>query len=368
MGKYNTPIEYAKASIATMMRKFKGEELPPAKRFHYHQGVFLSGVNEIAELLDDEETVKCYKDYIKAYVDGCIGEDGTLLQCDLGQFDDMEPGVHLFELYEKTNDERYKNILDTLIEGVRNYPRIPSGGFWHKRRYPNQMWLDGLYMAGPLCCMYAKKYNQPEWYDDTYKQIKLMRKNTRDDATGLWYHAYDDSRETPWSDFVTGCSPEFWGRSIGWVPMAIYDDLKYIPEDYEHRQEIIDIATDLVRAIVKFQTESGMWYQVVNRADEPENWPENSCTCLYVAAICRAVTAGYLPKEYMEYAKKGYDAVINSLEYDGDDILIGNVCVGTGVGNLEHYYGRDTSTNDLHGVGAFLLMCAYMERALRADN
>lgn len=359
MGKYNTPIDYAKASIDTMMRKFKAEELPPAKRFHYHQGVFLSGVSKIAELLDDKELAKLYKGYVKAYVDGCIAEDGTLIQCDMGQFDDMEPGVHLFEIYEETKDERYKNILDTLMNAIRVYPRIPSGGFFHKDRYPNQMWLDGLYMAGPLCCMYGKTFNEPEWFDDTYKQITLMRENTRDEETGLWYHAYDDSRVAPWSNPETGRSPEFWGRSIGWVPMAILDDLQYIPENYEHRQEIIDILTDLLRAIVKFQTESGMWYQVVNKPEDPANWPENSCTCLYTAAICRAVAAGYLPKDYLEYAKKGYDAVIKSLGFEGDDVLIGNVCVGTGVGDLEHYYNRPTSVNDLHGVGAFLLMCAY---------
>lgn len=353
------PIDYAIKSVETMMRKFKGEELPPAARFHYHQGVFLTGVKQTAELVPTK--TEEYKAYIKSYVDACIDEKGEFIRCDLGQFDDMEPGVHLFEIYEKTGDEKYKKLLDVLMNAIRRYPRIPSGGFYHKDRYPNQMWLDGLYMAGPLCCMYGRYFNEPEWFDDTYKQIKLMRKNTRDEKTGLWYHAYDDSGEAAWADKITGCSPEFWGRSIGWVPMAILDDLEYIPEDYAHRQEIIDIAVDLIKAIAKFQSDSGMWYQVVDKAGSGGNWPETSCTCLYSAAISRAVRKGYLDKSYMDIAKKGYEAVIKSLEYEGDDLLIGNVCVGTGVGDYTHYINRPTSTNDLHGVGAFLIMCTEIQ-------
>lgn len=352
------PIDYAIWAVETMMRKFEAGELPPAARFHYHQGVFLTGVKQTAELVP--EKTEEYKAYIKAYVDSCIDENGNFIRCDLGQFDDMEPGVHLFEIYEKTGDEKYKKLLDVLMEAIRNYPRIPSGGFYHKDRYPSQMWLDGLYMAGPLCCMYGKTFNEPEWFDDTYKQILLMRKNTRDESTGLWYHAYDDSGAAVWADPITGRSPEFWGRSIGWVPMAIFDDLEYIPQDYPHRQEIIDIVVDLIKAICKFQSESGMWYQVVNKIDGEGNWPETSCTCLYTAAIARAVKLGYLGEEYMDIARKGYEAVIKSLTSDGDDLLIGNVCVGTGVGDYTHYINRPTSTNDLHGVGAFLIMCTEM--------
>lgn len=360
----NTPINYANQSIETMMRKFDAAALPPVKRFHYHQGVFLSGVRQVAKLVDSDKA-NTYKNYIKAYVDACIADDGSLIQCDMGQFDDMEPGVHLFEIYDDTKDNRYKAILDTFMDAIRKYPRIPSGGFYHKDNLTGQMWLDGLYMAGPLCCMYGQKFNEPEWFDETYKQILLMRDMTKDSVTGLWYHAYDDTKKADWANPNTGCSPEFWGRSIGWVPMAILDDLQYIPDNYEHRQEIIDILTDLLKSIVKYQSPSGMWYQVVDKINDPKNWPENSCTCLFVAAICRAVAAGYLPQDYIKYAKKGYEAVINSLEFDGEDVLIGNVCIGTGVGDLHHYYNRPTSTNDLHGVGAFLLMCAYYECELR---
>ena len=354
------PLDYAVWAVETMMRKFKAEELPPARRLHYHQGVFLTGVKLTAELVKEKEQE--YKQYVRDYIDSCIDEKGDFISCDLTQFDDMEPGVHIFPIYEETKDEKYKRLLDILMDAVKKYPRIPTGGFYHKYRCPSQMWLDGLYMAGPLCCMYAKYFNEPEWFDDTYKQITLMKQYTRDDKTGLWYHAYDDSRQAAWADEKTGCSPEFWGRSIGWVPMAILDDLEYIPEDYPHRQEIIDIVVDLIKAICNYQSESGMWYQVVDKADNEDNWPESSCTCLYVAAISRAIKLGLLSEDYAQYAKKGYEAVINSLTANGDDLIIGNICVGTGVGDYTHYINRPTSENDLHGAGAFLIMCTYYSK------
>lgn len=351
-------LDYAVWAVETMMRKFKAEELPPARRLHYHQGVFLTGVQLTADRVPEKKEL--YVQYVRDYIESCVDENGEFVSCDLTQFDDMEPGVHIMPIYLETKDKKYKHLLEVLMDAVRKYPRIPSGGFYHKYRCPSQMWLDGLYMAGPLSCMYGKYFDEPEWFDDVYKQITLMKKYTEDKKTGLWYHAYDDSREAVWADKETGCSPEFWGRSIGWVPMAILDDLEYLPEDYEHRQEIIDIAVDLIKAICKFQTPGGMWYQVVDKADNEDNWPETSCTCLYVAAICRAVEKGYLSKEYLDYAKKGYEAVIKSLTSEGDDLLIGNVCVGTGVGDYTHYINRPTSVNDLHGVGAFLIMCAYV--------
>lgn len=356
------PLDYAVWAVETMRRKFKACELPPVTRFHYHQGVFLTGVKLTAGVASDKE--KEYKQYIKEYVDSCIDEQGNFIRCDLTQFDDMEPGVHLFSIYEATGDEKYKRLLDILMDAVRKYPRIATGGFYHKGKCHNQMWLDGLYMAGPLCCMYGRYFNEPEWFDDTYKQITLMRQYTKDALTGLWYHAYDDSRQAEWADKETGCSPEFWGRSIGWVPMALLDDLEYIPEDYAHRQEIIDILVDLIKSICRFQSESGMWYQVVNKAEDEKNWPETSCTCLYVAAISRAVKLGYLPASYLEYAKKGYEAVIKSLKTEGDDLIIGNICVGTGVGDYTHYINRPTEANDLHGAGAFLIMCVYYSMTL----
>ncbi len=355
-----TPLKYAEQACATMMRKFAPEDLPPKGRFHYHQGVFLSGLYQTYLLNQDR---KLY-DYMKAWVDSCIDENGELKECDPGQLDDLQPGILLYPLYADTKDPKYKKVLDFATDTIRDFNRNQYGGFWHKTRYPNQMWLDGLYMGGPIMTMYAKAFDKPEYFDISIEQALLMREKTEDPKTGLWFHAYDASLEIDWCDKKTGLSPEFWGRSIGWVPVAILDELDDIPKDYPKRGEMEAIVTDLCKALVKFQHESGMWYQVVDKADHADNWPEVSCTCLYVAAICKAVRTGLLPKEYLEYAKKGYEAAIGTLEFDGDDLLLGGVCVGTGVGDYTHYINRPTSTNDLHGMGAFLIMCVEAQKVL----
>lgn len=204
----------------------------------------------------------------------------------------------------------------------------------------------------------------PKLRDLVIKQVLLMEKVTKDPATGLWYHAWDASKKAEWASDDTGHSAEFWGRSIGWVPVAILNDLDFIDEGIPGRDDMICAAMDLLRAICRYQSEDGRWYQVVDKGNAEGNWLENSSSSLFVAALCKAVRLGYLGKESAEIALKGYHGVINDISWDKADIQIGNVCIGTGVGSYEYYCERPVSVNDLHGVGAFLLMCTEMQQML----
>ena len=171
MYKGHSAVEYAQMACDTMMKKFAAEDLPPKDRFHYHQGVFLSGVQKTWHLTGEKK----YYDYFKAWVDHEVRPDGTIIQWDPGQMDDIQPGILLFELYEKTGDERYKIALDTLVPTIYNLPKTPEGGLWHKDPgCANQMWLDGLYMGGPICAEYAAKFNHPEYFDFCTGQALLM--------------------------------------------------------------------------------------------------------------------------------------------------------------------------------------------------
>lgn len=294
-----TPLDYAKASCETMMRKFQAEDLPPKGHFHYHQGVFLSGVYQTYCLCKNEE----YFDYIKRWVDSCINEDGTLKLFDPGQLDDIQPGIlfyPLMDLAEATGNKKdyecYKRILDALMEIILKFPKNKEGGFWHKDCFPDQMWLDGLYMGGPICAEYGARFNRPEFFDIVAEQALLMKEKTQDEKTGLLYHAYDSSRKESWSDPVTGCSSEFWGRSIGWVPVALLNDLDFIQENHPKRKELEDFVASLLKTLCHYQSKEGRWYQVVNKGDCAGNWLENSCSCLYSAAIAKAVRKGLLSK------------------------------------------------------------------------
>lgn len=355
------PLFYGRAACDTMIRKWQASELPPKGQFHYHQGVFLSGMYQIYQLCGKET----YWEYIKEWVDSIIDENGEIHTFNPGHLDDIQPGILLYPLIDRTGNAKYQKALDRLLEVVWNFPRNTEGGLWHKEWYPNQMWLDGLYMAGPICAEYAARYKKTEYLELAVQQALLMREKTEDPETGLWYHAWESTRKTTWADKETGRSSEFWGRSIGWVPVAILNELDFIPEDDPSYEKLCMLVKDLLTAVCKFQSEEGRWYQVVNKGDHAGNWLENSCSCLYVAAICKAVRKNILDKVYLKQAQKGYEAVIRSLDWDGEEIQIGNVCVGTCVGNYEYYCGRPTSVNDLHGVGAFLIMCAEAQLILQ---
>ena len=349
-------MQYAMAACETMMRNYAPENLPPAGRFYYHQGVFLSGMQAIYLLTNEKRLLA----YVKAWVDSIVNEFGDILNFNPGQLDDLQPGVLLFPLYAATGDARYKQAMDTIIWFYERFPKNSLGGFWHNAMGRDQMWLDGLYMAGPFIARYAKEFDRPELLDIVVLQAELMEKLTRDPDTGLWYHAVDIQKRHAWADQDTGCSPEFWGRAMGWAPVALLDEMDFM--DGQNREILARITRDLLNALIPYQDEaSGLWYQVVDKGGQPGNWLETSCSCLYAAGIYKAVRLGVLPQSALTAADKALRGIISRLEYDGDDLLINDISEGTWIGNYDFYCNRKRRTNDLHGVGAFLLMCAETE-------
>lgn len=352
------PLYYATAACDTMMRKFAAEDLPPKGRFHYHQGVFLSGVHHTYLACKEEK----YMDFIKAWLDSVMDENGNILRQDTGKLDDLQPAILLFPILERWNEAKYQNALESTMKAMAESPRVCEGGFSHNAyQCLHQIWLDSLYMMGPLCAQYAKKYNKPEYLDYAVQHAYVIFDKALDERTGLLYHAWDAQKDSDWANPETGLAPEFWGRSIGWVPVAMLDIMEEMEPSSEDYQKLSTLLKDLLIAICRYQSEDGRWYQVVNKGGQEGNWLENSCSCLFTAAISRAAKKGILPKSYLENAKNGYAGVINSLSRDGNDLFIGQICIGTCVGDYTHYINRPTSTNDLHGMGAFLLMCAAMQ-------
>lgn len=357
----DTPLGYAQSACDTMMRRYAAADLPPKGHFHYHQGVFLSGVYKTYQLCGNE----AYFSYMKDWIDSVFTEDGRIKNdYKHGDLDDIQPGILLFPLLEKTGDEKYRKCIEFVAAQLPDVPLCKCGGLYHKVSLTGQMWLDGLYMAGPFAAEYAQKFNHPEWLDFMIKEIFLMRDHTRIPEIGLWRHAWDETKTADWCDPETGLAPEYWGRSLGWVPVAVMDVLDQMKPEDAHYEELRALVKDLLTALLKYQSADGRWYQVVDKADRPDNWPENSCTCLFVAALSKAVRQKILPESALDAAQKGYEGVIRSLNWEGSDLLIGNVCVGTGVGGYDFYCSRPCSTNDLHGVGAFLLMCTELQSVL----
>ena len=350
-----TALSYAEAGCRTLMERYEAELLPPKGVFHYHQGVFLSGMEGVYYLTDKKK----YGDYIKSYIDSLVDEDGNIINYEKERLDDLQPGILLFRLIEETGDVRYEKALHTIMGHIKAWPKNNVGGFWHKFIHPDQMWLDGLYMGGQIMAMYGAKYNQDWCFEEIYRQATLMWKYCKKHENGLLYHAWDESKKEEWADPVTGCSPEVWGRAAGWYIVALTTILGYIPDTCKFKAELIEIVQDYCTAIARFQDdESGCWHQVVDKGNKEGNWIESSCSALFVCGMAKAIKAGYIKEQFRVIVDKGFRGVINMVEENDDGtIILPDICIGTGVGDYEFYIDRPTRENDLHGIGAFVLMC-----------
>ena len=210
---------------------------------------------------------------------------------------------------------------------------------------------------------YAKEFNCPEFWDETAKQAIIMYENMTNHETGLMHHAWDESRREEWADKKTGLSDETWGRAQGWYVVAIMDILSFIPENHPYRLKLINIEREILSNIMKYRDEkSKLWYQVVAKGNEKGNWIENSCSFLFITAIAKAVRLGVLDECYREYANECFEGALRNIDKEGDDLLINHVCIGTCIFDYQGYIDRPTSVNDLHGTGAFLLMCSEIAR------
>ena len=372
------PVEYGEQACSSLMHMYKPEELPPKGVLFYHQGVFLSGMQNIYFLTKKKE----YFNYIKNYVDSVLGPEGQLIGFEyefdtdetpelakraLTMLDHKQPIILFYNLYDETGDEKYKKAIDTVAESMHFWPVNKCGGYWHMMTQHNQMWMDGAYMAGPLSVMYDARFGDEVLRERAINQIIIMNEHIRDEKTGLYFHGWDESKEAEWADKETGLSKEIWGRAVGWYAVAILDVLEYIPKDHPKRKQLEDIERDLLKSLVKYQDKkTGMWFEVVDKPERADNWVESSCTNLFIYSYAKAIRTGVVSdEEYGDVLKKAYCGMIDSLYYDEEGYLvIDNVCCGTCIdeGTYEHYVTRPKIKNDLHGAGAFILMCAEMER------
>ena len=307
-----------------------------------------------------------YFNYAMAWADTMINDEGVIYGYTMEKFniDNINPGKLLFELYENTGDPRYEITIKTLRNQLVNHPRTEAGGFWHKKRYPHQMWLDGLYMGGVFYARYGVKYNEPQSVDEAVHWITLMEEKSRDPETGLLYHAWDESREQLWADKETGLSPHFWGRAMGWYGMALVDMLDYL-DGHPGREEVIAIVRRMAEAICKVQDEkTGTWYQVLDMPDAPGNYLEGSVTTMFTYFLLKAVKEGYIEESYLENAKKAYLGTIEHLIRVREDggVVLTPVCAVAGLGgdpyrdgSYEYYVNEQKRDNDPKGFGPFIL-------------
>ena len=250
-------------------------------RWTYTFGLVAKSMLELWEVSGDQK----YFDYAKLYADSLITDGGQIKTYSMQSYniDNVSPGKILFDLYAQTNDPRYKQAIDTLYTQMQTHPRTSEGGYWHKLKYPHQMWLDGIYMASPFLVQYAAVFNEPALYDDVVNQITMIARHTYDEEAGLFYHGWDESREQFWADKETGTSPGFWSRSMGWYAAALVDVLDFLPEDHQGCDSLLVIVNTLASGMKKYQDPAtGVWYQVTDQGNREGNYLESSGSALFV--------------------------------------------------------------------------------------
>lgn len=340
-------------------------------RWDYEQAILLKAIERVWYRTGDAK----YYRFILNNMDSYVNDKGEIKTYKYDNFnsDNITGGRSLVMLYRESGKEKFKLAADLLRKQLSEHPRTKEGGFWHKQIYPNQMWLDGLYMVEPFYAEYSKAFNQPQNFDDIANQFIWMEKNARDAKTGLLYHGYDESREQKWADKTTGRSPNFWGRSIGWYIMALADVLDTFPKEHPKRNELIAIYQRLAAAIVKYQDpKEGCWYQVVDKLNGKGNYLEASGSSMMVYGLAKGVRMGYLDKSYSLNAKKGYDGILRnfiSTESNGINHLEKVVLVsGLGGnpyrdGSYEYYLKEPIRRDDLKGMAPFIMASVEMEIA-----
>ncbi len=358
---------YARRFADSEMKRFpQAWQLDHGKRlyFGYAQGVGCCAMLKMWQHTGDEK----YLEYVKQWADTIIDAQGNihLYQVETYNIDYINSGKVLFDIYNETKDEKYKLAMDRLINQMKHHPRTLEGAYWHKLIYQHQIWLDGLYMASPFLARYGKEFNKPEWIDEAVKQFTLCRQHTYDEKTGLYHHAWDESKSQRWADPETGHSPNFWGRSIGWWFMALVDVLDYIPADHPGRDSIISWIQGLADTLPKYQDKNGLWYQVLDQPAREGNFPEASVTTQFMYAYAKAINKGYIDKSYRQYAEKAFNGIVSKLITENPDgtLTLTRCCQVGGLGgnpyrdgSFEYYIGEKMRDNDAKATGPFIMGC-----------
>ncbi len=350
-------------------------DFSPKPVWSYTQGLVSLAGQRLAEETGEQQ----YYQYGLDYANKMINDSGIIRTYKKEKYnvDLINSGKILFEIYQKTGNEKYRKAILLLREQLKTQPRTSEGGFWHKQVYPYQMWLDGIYMAEPFYAQFGKVFNEPAAFDDVVNQVMVIQKHTADSVTGLNYHGWDESREQQWADFVTGRSPHVWGRAQGWYLMALADILDFIPEDHPERQNIIAIFNTSAQAVVNVQdTVSGVWYQVLDQSGREGNYLEATGSCMLVYSLLKGIRMGYLDQNYMKPAKKGFDGILKNFIQENEDgtISLTNCCAVAGLGgnpyrdgSYEYYISTEIRNDDPKGIGPFIMACIEMHQAGQTD-
>lgn len=342
--------------------------------WNYIDGCMLTALMEMTEITGDAR----YFAFAEHFVDAFVEENGDIRTFDASKqtLDDINEGRVLFALYEKTGKEKYRLAAQTLHAALKDQPRTAEGNFWHKKIYPDQVWLDGIYMAQVFAALYEKHFGTGD-YSDVVGQIRTVRRRMFDENKKLYYHGYDCSRKVFWADKETGLSQSFWLRAMGWFAIALADLTGILPAGSE-RDEIAALLFEMIAGIAPYADENtGMFYQVVDQGMREGNYLETSGSSMLAYAMLKGARLGVLPKEYAAKGLKTFNGIVEKyLHFEGDEMNLGGICLVAGLGpekdhrrdgTYAYYISEPVVQNDAKGVAPLVLCYTEVRRITQAE-
>lgn len=339
--------------------------------WNYIDGCMITALLSMADITGESK----FFDFAEHFIDYYVLEDGSIrtYKPEKYNLDDINEGRVLFRLYQATGKEKYRKAADLLRQHIENQPRTFEGNFWHKAIYPNQVWLDGIYMAQPFYALYETNFGSGDC-EDTVRQLEMVRARMFDEEKKVYYHGYDASRKAFWADPVTGLSKNFWLRSVGWFSVALADLLEIVTDEGQ-KQRIQKIFVDTMEGIAPYaDPETGIYYQVVDQGGREGNYLETSGSSMIAYAMLKGARLGVLPKEYAAKGQKTFNGIVEKyLSFTGDELNLGGICLVAGLGpennprrdgSFEYYISEPVVENDAKGVAPFILCYTEVKRLL----
>ena len=333
--------------------------------WNYIDGCMLTCLLELSRITGEPR----FADFVRTVGEHFIQDDGSIrtLQPEKCNLDDINEGRILFWLYERTGEEKFRLAADRLRQMLRDQPRTFEGNFWHKKIYPNQVWLDGLYMAQPFYALYEKNFGSGD-YADILRQIKTVRARMYSPEKGLYFHGYDASKTAFWADPETGCSQNFWLRSLGWFSVALADLMEILPQ--AEAEQLAPIFRELMENVRSYaDPETGMYWQVPDQPGRAGNYLETSGSAMLSYAMLKGARLGLLEAEFRALGEKTFHGILERyLRFTDEGIDLDGICLVAGLGpennrhrdgSYEYYISEPVVKNDAKGVAPFIL--AYTE-------
>ena len=316
---------------------------------------------------------KKYIDFIDKFVDYYVFEDGSIRGYELDTYnvDNLNEGRVLFDLYRETGKPKYKKAIDLLYSQVKGQPRTALGNFWHKKIYPEQVWLDGLYMAQVFYTRYEAEFNNGKNFDDIARQFQNVYDNMYDKKKRLYYHGWDYSRKSFWSDNKTGLSKSFWLRSVGWYTVGLVDTIGYMPDSAKSaKDKLVAIFKATIEGLEQYIDKDGkMFWQVVDQGGREGNYLETSGSAMIAYAMMKGARLGVVDKRFAKVGEEVFNGICKQYLTETDGKLnLGGICLMAGLGpennkkrdgTFEYYISEPIVENDAKGTGPFVM--AYTE-------